>query len=158
MDFHIRAADASDAAAPSALAVRAKGHWGYPAEWLERWTADLTITPEYLIAHWPIVAVSTGVPVGVCVLEVRGDEASLEHVWIDPRYQGSGIGRALVGRALERAASTGAARVAVTSDPFAEAFYIKLGARRRGAVPAPMPGAPTRVLPLLEFILPDRPR
>lgn len=40
-----------------------------------------------------------------------------------------------------------------SSDPFAEPFYLKLGARRIGAVPAPMPGAPGRVLPVLEFNL-----
>lgn len=37
------------------------------------------------------------------------------------------------------------------SDPFAEAFYLRLGARRVGSVPAPMPGAPERLLPELEF-------
>lgn len=69
--------------------------------------------------------------------------------------------------ALEAAADGGAVRVTVLFDPFAEAFYQRLGARRVGAVPAPMPQAPERVLPQLEFALrgpsgtlrstPDRP-
>jgi GNAT superfamily N-acetyltransferase len=153
MDIQIRRARPTEAGALSELAFRAKSHWGYPAEWLRQWSADLTLTPEYLSAHVAFVAVRAGIQVGVCVLQLRGDEASLEHVWIAPECHKCGAGRALVARALEAAARVGATRIEVLSDPFAEAFYLKLGARRVRDVPAPMPGAPDRALPLLEFVL-----
>jgi len=35
--------------------------------------------------------------------------------------------------------------------PSSEAFYLRYGAVRVGAVPAPMPGAPDRALPQLRF-------
>ena len=151
MPFEIREADPRDAAALSALAHRAKAHWGYSDEWLRIWSGDLRISSEYLTAHRGFVAVAEGTPVGVCVLELDGIAGTLEHVWIAPESQRLGVGRALVTRALDTASQAGAFRVSVVSDPFAEAFYLRLGARRVGSVPAPMPGSAERLLPRLEF-------
>lgn len=153
IDFQIRSADPAEASTLSALALRAKTHWGYPAEWLRQWATDLTLTPEYLSAHSAFVAITGRTQVGLCVLGIRDGKAALDHLWIAPEYHHCGVGRALVARALETAAAERATRVEVLSDPFAEAFYLKLGARRVRAVPAPMPGAPERTLPLLEFVL-----
>jgi GNAT superfamily N-acetyltransferase len=154
MPFEIREAEPRDATALSALAHRAKAHWGYSVEWLRIWSEDLRISSEYLSAHHGFVAVAEGSPVGVCVLELDGVSGTLEHVWTAPEYQRKGVGRALVTRALETASQIGAVRVSVLSDPFAESFYLRLGARRVGSVPGPMPGSPERLLPKLEFTLP----
>jgi ribosomal protein S18 acetylase RimI-like enzyme len=153
----IRYAQLDDAESASRLAWRAKSGWGYSTEWLELWRQSLTITSEYMRAHESFVAVEGEQLVGVCILESRGGEGALERLWIEPAYQRQGIGRALVERALASAASGGLSRVQVESDPFAEAFYTGLGARRVGLRPAPMPGAPERTLPLLEFTLADLP-
>jgi N-acetylglutamate synthase-like GNAT family acetyltransferase len=153
MKVQIRTASPEDARVLSKLAVRAKSSWGYPRDWIARWSSDLTITPEYLAVHETFVAMSGDDPIGVCALELRGDEASLEHVWVDPGSQKSGVGRTLVEHALRLAAHAGVARVSVLSDPYAEQFYRKLGAHPVGVVAAPMPGAPDRELPVLEFVL-----
>jgi hypothetical protein len=42
----------------------------------------------------------------------------------------------------------------ILSDPYAEPFYLKLGARRIGEVASPMEGAPSRTLPLMEWRAP----
>jgi predicted N-acetyltransferase YhbS len=147
----VRHAVPDDAAALSALAVRAKSHWGYPPEWIELWRAELTMTPEYLARHLAFIAAEDGVPLGMCVLERRDSGWSLENVWIAPDRHRQGVGRALVIRALREAAAAGARAVRVVSDPFAEGFYTRLGAERRGEIPSPMPGAPDRTLPVLEF-------
>ena len=152
--YEVRAVDAADAAALSALARRAKAHWGYPPEWIDAWTAELTLTPDYLRTHDGFVAISAGAPVGVCMIEVNGAEAELAHVWIAPDHHGRGVGRQLVDRALALARTRSVERVRVLSDPFAEPFYLRLGATRTGAEPAPMPGSPGRVLPVVEFTLP----
>jgi ribosomal protein S18 acetylase RimI-like enzyme len=157
MEFLIRPARAEDAPRLSGLAFAAKASWGYPSEWLEQWRTDLTFTPEYLDAHRAWVAEREGAMLGVCVLALRGADASIEHLWIAPDQQRQGVGRALVEVALEIAAQSDAQRVEVESDPFAEPFYAGLGARRIGALPAPMPGAPERILPVLEFTIPRRP-
>lgn len=148
----IRLAEPGDAAALTALARRAKSHWGYPKAWLARWKRELTLTAPYLTVNTAFVATEDETPIGVCVLQ-QTPAAALEHVWVDPNHHGRGVGRALVTHALATARELGLDRVRVESDPFAEAFYLNLGARRTGSVPAPMPGAPERVLPLLEFTL-----
>ena len=153
MDVEIRRAVGADAGDLSNLARRAKAHWGYPPEWMRRWKADLTLTPKYLDSRNAYVAQRDGRPIGMCVLELHGEDATLEHVWITPEFHRQGIGRHLVVHALDTARRAGVVAVKVVADPFAEAFYLKLGAQRIGTVPAPMPGAPRRVLPLLEFAL-----
>jgi len=147
MRIEIRRATSSDSDRATDLARRAKAHWGYPAEWLAAWDGDLAITAADIDQHRTFVASLDGEIVGMCQLQEGERGAMLEHVWVDPNCHGRGIGRALVEHALSAAQGV----IAVVSDPNAEDFYVKLGARRVGEVNAPMPGAPARTLPLLEF-------
>jgi predicted N-acetyltransferase YhbS len=70
---------------------------------------------------------------------------------VDPDWHRQGIGGALMRHAVTMASAAGLHRVMVESDPHAETFYRRLGGRRVGDTPAPMPGAVDRVLPVLEF-------
>ncbi len=151
MSVWVRLASEDDAPALSALALRAKSHWGYPPDWIDLWREELTITPAYLARHTTFVATEEDTPIGMCVLERRDGECSVENVWIAPDRHGQGVGRALVMRALREAGHAGMTSVRVVSDPFAEGFYTRLGAERCGEVRAPMPGAPDRTLPVLVF-------
>ena len=147
MRISIRRATSTDAERATELARIAKAHWGYPPEWLAAWRDDLAITAEDIQKHRTFVASLDDIVVGVCQLQEGEVGALLEHVWVDPAAHGRGVGRALVLHA--RAESKGV--LAVVADPNAERFYIKLGAKRVAHVNAPMPGAPERKLPLLEF-------
>jgi len=149
----IRRATADDADALSDLAHRAKAHWGYPAAWMREWDSQLTIIPGYLEMHDVWVSEEDGAIVGMCALEDCHDRWNLEHVWVDPAWHGRGVGRALVLHALEEARRRHDGVVELLSDPFASGFYERLGARRAGEVPAPMPGAKNRTLPRYEFVI-----
>ena len=153
MDVLVRRGRSEDAEAASILAARAKASVGYAPEWLALWRDALTIRPEHLGEHLSFVAMHGGDLVGICVLETQGQEGSLGHLWVAPEFQKRGIGRTLVRQSLAQAIRAGLTRVEVESDPSAMAFYQRLGARNCGHRPAPMPGAPERVLPLLEFSL-----
>jgi GNAT superfamily N-acetyltransferase len=142
----------ADAGLLTSLAFAAKGHWGYPESWLRRWEGVLTVTPGYLRAIPTYKAVSRRRVIGFCSLLVRGREASLEHLWVLPAEIGRGAGRTLFSWAEAVARAAGAATLRVESDPHAEGFYIRMGAERRGRVPAPMDGN-ERYLPLLEKCL-----
>ena len=152
-EMTIRPATAADSPRLTELARRAKASSGYPAEWLRIWNDELTLPVEYLAEHDTFVAEVGGEIAGVCVLEDHGTSWMLEHMWIDPGLQRGGIGRALVTAALARASARRPGPVKLIADPFAESFYARLGARRIDDVPAPMPGAPERVLPLMEFVV-----
>jgi ribosomal protein S18 acetylase RimI-like enzyme len=147
MKIEIRRATSSDSPRATELARKAKAHWGYPAEWLASWRDDLSITADEIDKHPTFVASVEGEVVGVCQLREPDGRSVLEHVWVDPSVHGKGIGRALV----EKAKSIAQGLIVIIADPSAEPFYMKLGARRVGEVPAPMPGAPGRALPLLEM-------
>ena len=149
----IRRATGDDADALTDLAHRAKAHWGYPASWMRQWDPQLTIIPGYLEAHDVWLAERDGVIVGMCALEDRGARWNLEHVWVEPAAHGGGIGRALVMEALAEARRRHPGVVELLADPYASGFYERLGARRAGDVPAPMPGARNRTLPKFEFDL-----
>jgi ribosomal protein S18 acetylase RimI-like enzyme len=151
MSLSIRRAIPADAPRLSDLARRAKAHWGYPVEWLAAWQRQLTIEPQYITEHCVLVAETTGELAGMCALEDRGQWWSLEHVWVDPDNMEQGVGRTLVEAALSVARGSRPGRVLCEADPHAAGFYRKLGARQVGVVPASMPGAADRVLPLFEF-------
>jgi ribosomal protein S18 acetylase RimI-like enzyme len=147
MRIEIRRATSDDASRATEIARTAKAHWGYPADWLAAWENDLTIRESDIERHPTFVASLEGEVVGVCQIQRSAEHAFLEHVWVDPRAHRQGVGRALVEYA--RAESPGV--LAIVADPYAEPFYLRLGARRVGEVAAPMPGAPDRMLPLLEL-------
>jgi ribosomal protein S18 acetylase RimI-like enzyme len=147
MKIEIRRATTDDSVRATELARTAKAHWGYPAEWLDAWQDDLTVTAEMIDRHTTFVASLEGEVVGVCQLQQSDDHTMLEHVWVDPGCHGRGVGRALV----EHARANARGVIAIVADPNAEMFYVKLGARRVGQVAAPMPGAPDRALPLMEL-------
>lgn len=147
MRIAIRRATSTDSEHATRIARRAKAHWGYPADWLATWESGLVISPSDIDRHPTFVASLEDEVVGVCQLQEGERGAMLEHVWVDPQCHGQGVGRALVEHALAGARGV----IAVVADPNAEAFYVKLGARRVGEVNAPMPGAPARTLPLMEF-------
>jgi GNAT superfamily N-acetyltransferase len=147
----LRCAAVEDVPALSAIAHAAKAHWGYPAEWLDGWDAVLTIEPRDLDRYDIVVAEESGRPLGFSATLAGMPRWTLDHLWILPEAMGRGVGRRLVAEALARAAAAGAAGLEIESDPNAEGFYVRCGARRVGWNAAAVPGAPDRRLPRLEL-------
>jgi GNAT superfamily N-acetyltransferase len=111
----------------------------------------IVITARDIAAHCVLVHETGGVADGVAVLIDRGGDAELDHLWVDPPAIGRGVGKRLFLAVAERARRAGAARIVLNSDPYAEAFYLRLGAVRIGDHPvAEIPG---RVLPRMAFSL-----
>lgn len=146
----IRTATPADVVRLGEIAAAAKAHWGYPPAWLDQWREALTITPADL-SRWTVRVATdpSGAAAGFVATSVARPRWEVEHLWVDPPAMGRGIGRVLVRDAFGRANAAGAAGLAILSDPNAAGFYLRLGARPAGALPAPMPGAPERTLPLL---------
>jgi len=152
MDIQIRRAQPDEAAALTGIAHLAKRHWGYPENWIEHWRDELTITPDFIANNETYVAVAGGEIAGCCALVLRDSQAELEHMWIRPEQMGTGIGRALFHQIVERATQLKAAGLEISSDPNAEGFYKRMGAKRIGEVQSEIEGQP-RVLPRMSVDL-----
>lgn len=143
----------ADAATLSVIAREAKALWGYDPDWLELWHSQLTLGPSDVERMIVRVAELNAVIVGFGAVDRTPIEWELSHLWVRPAYSRRGIGQELLKALMTSARHAGATRLRIESDPHAEAFYLSAGAMRIGSVPAPMPGAPGRVLPVLELEL-----
>lgn len=152
MNVRIRRATPDEADALTALAHSAKRHWGYPAEWIDYWKSDLTLTSEFISNHEVFVATIDDTIAGCCALVTSDSLAELEHMWIDPKQMGKGIGRALFEHTQRRAEGLGFSTLELSADPNAEAFYERMGAKRIGEISADMFGQ-SRVLPRMRVEL-----
>lgn len=147
----IRRARPDEAAALTALALRAKAHWPYGEDLMAVFRRTIAITAADIAGHLVMVHETGGAVDGVGVLIDDGAEAELDHLWVDPPAIGRGVGRRLFEALAAAARERGAARIVLNSDPYAEAFYLRLGAVRIGDHPvAEIPG---RVLPRMAFTL-----
>jgi len=147
-ELRIRRGEPEEADALSEIARRSKAHWGYPEEWLAVWEPDLTLSPADIEGMHVQVAQEDKRIAGFYALDGEGQTLTLEHFWVHPDHMGRGIGRALLHHALEQAASLGAAQLEIESDPNAEGFYVRMGARRVGWRSRPVAGT-DRKLPLM---------
>ena len=152
MTISIRPARLNEAEALSDLCKRSKAHWGYDAGFMALSQASLTIRPAQISAGRVIVAETDGALSGVATVEPLGDGlADLQHLFVEPEQIEQGVGRSLFAAACNLARRQGARQLSILSDPYAEAFYKQLGARRVGE--APSDAVPDRMLPMLEFDL-----
>lgn len=160
----IRAARPLEAALLTELALRSKGYWGYDAEFLAACRAELTLAPSEVAAH-PFFVIETeeGVAGFYSLREIaaadefavaaeNSPEVELNHLYVEPSAMGRGCGARLWKHAVETARRLGYSRMSIPADPFAEPFYLKMGAVRAGEIPSGSIAG--RVLPLLHFALP----
>ncbi len=141
--MEVRPARPSEAEALTELALRSKGHWGHDAAFLERCRPELTVTPADIASGTVLVAEHDGGVAGFAAVRTE-PPAELEMLFVEPAAMGRGVGRALL-EAARRAAGTD---LMIESDPQAEAFYLRHGARRIGRRTSPSTG---RELPLLRL-------
>lgn len=136
------------AATLTAIAFAAKRHWGYPGRWIECWRDALTITPEFIVSHHTYIAVVDRGIAGFYALGRVESGLDLIHLWVLPDAMGGGIGRALFLHAVEQTRLLGYRALSIESDPNAEGFYRRMGARRVGMTIGEVEGE-QRELPVL---------
>ncbi len=150
-DLRIRPARPEEAAFLTGLSLRSKAVWGYDAAFLARCHALLRLSAEAILARPHFVAEEMGRVVGFYGLEPEEDGVGLDYMFVEPDAIGKGVGRALWQHAVETARALGHETLIVVSDPNAEGFYRRMGARPAGARPSD--AEPGRVLPVLRFHL-----
>jgi GNAT superfamily N-acetyltransferase len=146
---NIRRARPSESTALSELAIAAKSIWGYCADQLAEWADDLRISAESIVDEPTFVAEEGGRILGVVQLCTKKSPWAIEHLWVHPTATRRGAGSRLVRYVLSHAHHRGQRELNIDSDPQAEQFYLRLGARRLGEIAAPINGQPSRVRPQL---------
>jgi GNAT superfamily N-acetyltransferase len=100
------------------------------------------------------VAERAGRVAGFYAVAGQPPEAELAFLFVDPEFIGTGVGRALLEHGLGVAAELGFRTLRVESDPFAEPFYLAMGAVRVGE--AASGSVSGRTLPVLYLAVPAR--
>ena len=152
MPIQIQRAIPNQAKTLTQIAFAAKSHWGYPEHWIEIWSPILTVSPEFIEESDTYVALKDDNVIGFYAIAIEGKKASLEHLWVLPNYMGKGIGAKLFRHALSRCKELGAQALEIESDPNAQGFYERMGAKQTGQSASEVDGQP-RVLPILEIAL-----
>jgi len=135
----------------SALALRSKALWGYDAAFIEACRRPLTVKPD-LISEFPFYVLDEGDRItGFYGLSGQPPRGEIEFLFVEPASVRSGRGRRLTRHLLELAQSLGFDEMDVSADPFAEGFYVAMGAVRIGD--APSDAIPYRLIPRLRFSL-----
>ena len=151
--YTIRRARPEEAERLTEIAHAAKRYWNYPDLWIKAWHNDLTFTIDFIRANLVYAAVGADdTPVACYALAREGTDFELEHLWVEPSVIGFGLGRALFSHAVRTAQSYGGDTLFIVSDPNAEAFYQRMGAKRIGVVRADVCGE-QRELPRMQFDL-----
>lgn len=152
-DVEIVKAQPEDAKELTRIALAAKQYWGYPENWMLHWQKILTVSPGCIAQNRVYKVVRGERIVGFYVLIRTAARLQLEHMFIQPEEIGKGIGRRLMEHAIRQAAGSEHSVMEIESDPNAEGFYLKMGARRVGARIYHLEGS-QRMLPLLYLDVP----
>lgn len=136
----------------TALTIASKRHWNYPETWIQIWLPSLTITPDYIRENETWVAMKCQTCVAYYSLKHEGKDLWLDNLWVLPEFIGKGMGRDLFQHALEKSRALGATTLRIESDPNAQSFYEKMGARKVVERQTEVDGQP-RALPVMEIEL-----
>lgn len=122
---------------------------------MQEWLAELTVTPEFVREQVVAVAEQGGVLAGFYGLR-RDTEGAwhLEHLWLEPKMIGRGLGRRLFEAAVADARRCGIVELRIKSDPNAEPFYLKMGALRVDMEVYHLLGRHRRKVPLMVYRVP----
>lgn len=146
----VRHARPDEATALTGLALRAKASWGYDEAFMAACREELTLTPQRMAAWTVWVAEAGGEIAGMIALSLEGG-AEVEDFFVEPEFQGRGVGGALMLELQAAARAAGATVLEVDADPNAEAIYVKLGFETFGR--SPSGSIPGRWLPRMRLSL-----
>lgn len=132
-EIELSRADPAQAGALTALVHASSAYRGDYASILDGYE----ITPGYIAANLTFTATKGDELLGFYGL--LADPPELDILVVADRAQGLGIGSRLVSHMLAEARERALGSVRVVSHPPALAFYLRMGARRTGTIPARPP-------------------
>lgn len=156
VDFEVRKVAPSEARQLTQLAHLAKAYWGYSPAFMDAVDDELTINADDLENNRFLFRVGTCDDT-ICsfyALDLESEpEGAVEMsaLFVEPTAIGKGLGKRLFEHAVRQAKKLGASRMMIHSDPYAEKFYVKMGAVKIKDIPSR--SVKGRDIPLLKFDL-----
>ncbi|MBS4191962.1 GNAT family N-acetyltransferase [Bacillus sp. FJAT-49705] len=141
----IRKAVNHDSEVLSEIAYKSKAYWGYSKEFIEKCKDDLTVTVPYMKENHVYVLEKDNTILAFYSLSTNPNR--LDALFIDPYHIGKGIGKLLWEDIINKAKHLIMKEFIIDSDPNAEGYYLKMGAKRIGETPSTV--FPNRSLPLM---------
>lgn len=153
MSIRVRLARSDEASALTDLSMRSKASNGYDADFMAACVDALTVTAERMAEATYWVAEDGDTLCGCVALGIADDGTSGEvnAFFVDPDWQGRGIGRLLWRPVRDEAKARGLIRLHLAADPEAVGFYNRLGFVTMGTVPSE--AIPGRALPHMTLAL-----
>lgn len=110
----------------------------------------MRIEEEYIEEH-SVQAIYSGYQlVGFFAIKKGKEGIYLDHLWLLPEAIGKGVGRLAFERVIEECIDLNIEEFFVVSDPDAEGFYLRQGAKRIGEIES-IPQK--RMLPKLKYVI-----
>jgi GNAT superfamily N-acetyltransferase len=156
IEFEVREVDPSEANQLTQLAHLAKAYWGYSPRFMEAFDDELTISPDDLNNDRYVFRVGTcnGKICSFYTLDKESetkDSVEMSALFVEPTAIGKGLGKFLFEHSIQEAKNLGAHSMMIHSDPYAEKFYTKMGAKNVRDVPSR--SVEGRTIPLLKYEL-----
>jgi len=136
-NIELRPARLDEGEVLTALSMRSKQSNGYDDDFMAACRDELTVSEARLRENEYWVA-DDGTVCGCASLTVDPDgRAGVVHsFFVEPGLRGSGIGKLLWGKLLERAEALALESLRLDADPNAERFYLSLGFVKVGEAPS----------------------
>jgi GNAT superfamily N-acetyltransferase len=151
--LHIRSAYQHEADAVSRLMQASKAYWGYDEEFMQACHDELVVSEARCASGLVVVAQEDDASLAgfyeLDDLSRELPEGELLNLFIAPEHIRKGIGTVLLREAMRHASTLGMTSLRIESDPYAEDFYLGMGAQRVGETPSL--SIPGRVIPLLSL-------
>jgi len=137
----------------TSLAMKSKAYWGYDYTFMRSCVEELTVTKEHLSDHTIYVAEYKKELIGFYILQqINHQYIEMTFMFVDPLHIGSGLGKLLFNHAVTQAKISGYNQIIIQSDPYAAAFYEKMGCKKIGKRSSE--SIPGRNLPLYRYKIP----
>jgi len=115
------------------ILIKSKGYWGYSAEQLAIWRSNLVFEKKYISNNTVKLIIEDTKIIGFFAI-TRTKEDKLDHLWLLPEVIGKGIGNFAFKQILKECQALGISEFFIISDPDAQGFYKKKGAKQVGEV------------------------
>lgn len=147
----IQKATPNDAAILTNITKKSKAYWGYSNEQIENWSAQLTITKEYLKNNQVYKLEVNNLIVGYySYIILEENIVQLDNLFILPNCIGTGLGTFLMNDFLGKIKTLKVKKVLLESEPNAEKFYNKFGFKTIEQIKTSIKD---RFVPLMELIV-----